>query len=194
MVSDEGVASCNDPKTGEVHWAERLGVKGECASSPIHANGKIYSFSINGDCVVFEPNPEGLKILARNKLDDGCMASPAVVGDSLLVRTKQNLYRFDRTQSTAEKTVQPVFNGKDLTGWKVPKGNDKAKWYQVIDGVLQIRSGPKKKGSVLWTEKNSVTSRWNSIFASGKERSTRAFTFAPRTRFKSEFPARSRGT
>ena len=153
MVSDEGVASCNDPKTGEVHWAERLGVKGECASSPIHANGKIYSFSINGDCVVFEPNPEGLKILARNKLDDGCMASPAVVGDSLLVRTKQNLYRFDRTQSTAEKTVQPVFNGKDLTGWKVPKGNDKAKWYQVIDGVLQIRSGPKKKGSVLWTEK-----------------------------------------
>ncbi len=154
MVSDEGVASCNDPKTGEVLWAERLGVKGECASSPIHANGKIYSFSISGDCVVFEPNPEGLKILASNKLDDGCMASPAVVGDSLLVRTKQNLYRFDRPQSTSEKSVQPVFNGKDLTGWKVPKGNDKANWYQVIDGVLQIRSGPKKKGSVLWTEKS----------------------------------------
>ena len=96
MVSDEGVASCNDPKTGKVHWAERIGVKGECASSPIHADGRIYSFSIGGDCVVFKPDPTGLKIISRNKLDDGCMASPAVVGDSLLVRTKQNLYRFDR--------------------------------------------------------------------------------------------------
>ena len=96
MVSDEGVASCNNPKTGEVHWAQRLGVKGQCASSPIHANGKIYSFSSDGDCVIFEPDPSGLQIVSRNKLPDGCMASPAVVGDSLLVRTKQNLYRFDR--------------------------------------------------------------------------------------------------
>jgi outer membrane protein assembly factor BamB len=96
MVSDEGVASCNNPKTGEVHWAQRLGVKGQCASSPIHANGKIYSFSSDGDCVIFKPDPSGLQILSRNKLPDGCMASPAVVGDSLLVRTKQNLYRFDR--------------------------------------------------------------------------------------------------
>ena len=96
MVSDEGVASCNNPKTGEVHWAERLGVKGQCASSPIHANGKIYSFSSDGDCVIFKPDPKGLQIVGRNKLPDGCMASPAVVGDSLLVRTKQNLYRFDR--------------------------------------------------------------------------------------------------
>ena len=46
--------------------------------------------------MVFKPDPTGLKIISRNKLDDGCMASPAVVGDSLLVRTKQNLYRFDR--------------------------------------------------------------------------------------------------
>jgi outer membrane protein assembly factor BamB len=96
MISDEGVASCNNPKTGEVYWAERLGVKGQCASSPIHANGLIYSFSSEGDCVVFKPAPNGLQIISRNKLAHGCMASPAVVGNSLLVRTKQNLYRFDR--------------------------------------------------------------------------------------------------
>jgi outer membrane protein assembly factor BamB len=95
MVSDEGVASCNNPKTGEIYWAERLGITGQCASSPIHANGKIYSFSSDGDCIVFEPNPSGLKVVSRNKLDEGCMASPAVVGNSLLVRTKKNLYRFD---------------------------------------------------------------------------------------------------
>ena len=43
--------------------------------------------------------------------------------------------------------------GNDLSGWKVPAGNDKANWYTVKDGVLVIQSGPKKKGSVLWTEK-----------------------------------------
>ena len=47
-----------------------------------------------------------------------------------------------------------LFNGKDLSGWKVPEGNDKAKWYTAEDGVLVIRSGPKKKGSILWTEKS----------------------------------------
>ena len=96
MVSDEGVASCSNPLNGEIYWADRLKIKGQCASSPIHASGHIYSFSSEGDCIVFKAKKEGLEILAQNKLPTGCMASPAVVGDSLLVRTKQNLYRFDR--------------------------------------------------------------------------------------------------
>jgi len=59
------------------------------------------------------------------------------------------VHRFNRTSSSKGA----LFNGKTLEGWKVPKGNDEAKWYEIVDGVLQIRSGPKKKGSVLWTEK-----------------------------------------
>jgi outer membrane protein assembly factor BamB len=95
LVSDEGVASCNNPLTGEILWAERLGVQGQCAASPIHANGKIYAFSSEGDVIIFLPCPKGLKVVNRNKLDHGFMASPAVFGDSLLVRTKKNLYRID---------------------------------------------------------------------------------------------------
>ena len=53
----------------------------------------------------------------------------------------------------AEPVLKPLFNGKDLSGWKVPAGNDAAGWYKAVDGVLKIQSGPKKKGSVLWTEK-----------------------------------------
>ena len=41
------------------------------------------------------------------------------------------------------------FNGKDLTGWKVPKDNI---WFLVKEGILKVRSGPKKKGHILWTE------------------------------------------
>ena len=47
-----------------------------------------------------------------------------------------------------------LLNDEDLTGWKIPKGNDQAGWYKVRDGILKLRSGPKKKGSVLWTEKD----------------------------------------
>ena len=40
-----------------------------------------------------------------------------------------------------------------LKGWKVPKGNEASKWYQATNNILEVRSGPKKKGSVLWTKK-----------------------------------------
>lgn len=44
--------------------------------------------------------------------------------------------------------AEPIFNGKDLTGWKVA-GED---CWKVVDGVLQGENDPKKKGSILWTE------------------------------------------
>ena len=44
----------------------------------------------------------------------------------------------------------PLFNGKDLTGWKVPGDNI---WWSVTDGMIVARSGPRKRGSNLWTEK-----------------------------------------
>jgi hypothetical protein len=53
----------------------------------------------------------------------------------------------------AEPILKPIFNGKDLAGWKAPKGNEAAGWYKAVDGILKIQSGPKKKGSILWTKK-----------------------------------------
>ena len=51
----------------------------------------------------------------------------------------------------AESKLKPIFNGKDLSGWEVPAGNDAAGWYKAVDGVLKIQNGPNKKGSILWT-------------------------------------------
>lgn len=51
---------------------------------------------------------------------------------------------------SAEEKLTPIFNGKDLSGWKAPENNI---WWLVNDGILQVRSGPDKKGSILWTEK-----------------------------------------
>jgi hypothetical protein len=53
----------------------------------------------------------------------------------------------------AESKLKPIFSGKDLAGWQVPKGNDEAGWYSAVDGVLKIKNGPNKKGSILWSKK-----------------------------------------
>ena len=45
----------------------------------------------------------------------------------------------------AESKLKPIFSGKDLAGWQVPKGNDEAGWYSAVDGVLKIKNGPNKK-------------------------------------------------
>jgi outer membrane protein assembly factor BamB len=93
MVSDLGVASCVDAETGKAHWTERLG--GNYAASPIFAGGRIYFFNEDGDIPVIEAG-KTFKLLARNKLADGFMASPAISGDSLILRTKSNLYRIGK--------------------------------------------------------------------------------------------------
>lgn len=89
MNSDDGVVSCREPKTGEVLWQKRAG--GEFAASPIYADGRIYMFGIEGDILTIEPGRE-FKLLAETELGDGFMASPAVVGDELILRSKSHLY------------------------------------------------------------------------------------------------------
>jgi outer membrane protein assembly factor BamB len=89
MVSDKGFASCLDAKTGQQHWQERIG--GEFSASPVLADGHIYMCDQDGKTHVLAAITT-FKSEAVNKLDDGCMASPAIVGDAIYLRTKTHLY------------------------------------------------------------------------------------------------------
>ncbi len=89
MNSDDGIVSCREPATGEVLWQKRLAK--EFAASPIFADGKIYFFGTRGEVVTILPGRE-FKLLQQTQLGDGFMASPAVVGDDLILRSKSNLY------------------------------------------------------------------------------------------------------
>jgi len=93
MVNDQGIVSCLDVKTGTPVWTERMG--GRHSASPIYANGRIWLFDEEHQSRVIEANPKEFRLLAVNPLDDGCMASPAVIGDALIVRTKTHLYRIE---------------------------------------------------------------------------------------------------
>jgi len=92
MVDDNGVAACLEAKTGKELWRERLG--GNYSASPIYAEGRIYFFDQEGKTTVIEAAPE-YKEIAVNHLDEGFMASPAVSGKALYLRTKTDLYRIE---------------------------------------------------------------------------------------------------
>ncbi len=90
--SDRGMASCVDLEDGETLWQERLGA--DVCASPIVSAGRVYFFDRDGKATVIESSAK-FKQLAINQLDDGCMASPAVVGDALILRTETHLYRIE---------------------------------------------------------------------------------------------------
>jgi len=90
LVTDNGIATCVDAKTGQELWRARLG--GNHSASPIYADGKIYFLSEEGESVVIAPGRQ-LKHLATNQLDGPTLASIAVSGGSLFIRSATHLYR-----------------------------------------------------------------------------------------------------
>ncbi|HEA22623.1 hypothetical protein LCGC14_0991490 [marine sediment metagenome] len=54
------------------------------------------------------------------------------------------------TATAQEPKMKKIFNGKDLKGWTVPENNI---WWSVDDGMLMAKSGPEKKGTIVWTKK-----------------------------------------
>jgi outer membrane protein assembly factor BamB len=91
-IDDSGVATCWEALTGKVVWSERLG--GHYSASPLAAGGRIYLFSEEGKTTVVAAGRE-FKKLAENQLGDGFMASPAVSGEALFLRSRTQLYRIE---------------------------------------------------------------------------------------------------
>ena len=93
VVSDVGVATCLDAKTGEVHWTERL--KGRFSASPLYGAERIYFLNETGQTFVVAPR-KAFRELARNQVDGRTLASLAVAGETLLLRTDTHLYRIEQ--------------------------------------------------------------------------------------------------
>ena len=96
MVNDGGMASCVEANTGKVVW--HSGWAAQYSASPIAAEGRIYFFSQDGPATVIAAGRQ-FKQLAINRLDEGFMASPAVAGKAIFLRTRRRTciaWRSDR--------------------------------------------------------------------------------------------------
>ena len=92
MVSSGGIASCLDLATGEMRWRERIG--SDFAATPLVSNGLVYFWDCLGVTTVVKA-AEQFEVVGKNTLPEGFMASPAVVGNTLVLRTKTALYRVE---------------------------------------------------------------------------------------------------
>ena len=89
VVSDSGIASCFDAKSGRRHWQERL--PSGHSPSPVSANGLVYFTSDRGVTSIVQPG-ETFLVVARNELGEPVSASPAISRGQLFIRTHKHLY------------------------------------------------------------------------------------------------------
>lgn len=93
VISDQGVATSLDAKTGEEIWSERIS-EIPFSASILLSGDLLYFFDEGGKGIVIRAADE-FEIVAENTLDEGMFSSPAVDGDSLYLRTVSHLYRID---------------------------------------------------------------------------------------------------
>jgi outer membrane protein assembly factor BamB len=90
IVSDGGVASCLDAKTGKIVWNERLG--GGFSASPVSAENRIYFQNESGVGFVVAAGTN-YQLVATNDLGERSLASPAIIDNAIFIRTESHLWR-----------------------------------------------------------------------------------------------------
>ncbi|XOV72142.1 MAG: PQQ-binding-like beta-propeller repeat protein [Verrucomicrobiota bacterium] len=94
FISDNGILTCADPDTGDVHWSER--VRGNYSASPVAVDNHIYFISESGKVTIIEANTQAYTVVAENDLEERTLASPAVWDDTLLIRTQEYLWKITK--------------------------------------------------------------------------------------------------
>ncbi len=92
VLLDRGMLSCYDAAAGaEIYTRERLGRSGQFTASPLAYNGHLFCFGERGETIVVRAGDE-FEVVRQNELGELIMATPAIAGDALLVRTESHLY------------------------------------------------------------------------------------------------------
>jgi outer membrane protein assembly factor BamB len=93
VLYDRGMLACYHAATGKEIYKTRINPAADkFTASPVAADGKIYCLSEDGDTFVIAAGPK-FQVLARNPLDEMCLATPALARGNLVVRTMSKVYR-----------------------------------------------------------------------------------------------------
>ncbi len=92
VLANMGILDCYELGTGKEIYRQRIPNQGSgFSASPVASDGKIYLSSEDGDIVVVKAGPE-FQLLKKNEMGEPLMATPAISGGSLLVRTEHHLW------------------------------------------------------------------------------------------------------
>jgi outer membrane protein assembly factor BamB len=93
VVADGGLVSCLKAATGEPVWQERQ--QGGFTSSPVLVGDVLYVTNEAGKTFVLKTGPK-FQVVATNSVEEGVLATPAVSGGRLFLRTSGHLYCIGR--------------------------------------------------------------------------------------------------
>jgi outer membrane protein assembly factor BamB len=97
LKSNSGILSVFDAKTGKPHYQlQRLEGVPNVFASPVGAKGRVYFPGQEGTTLVIKHGPT-FEVLAKNVLDDGFNASPALVDSELYLRGAKYLYSIGKS-------------------------------------------------------------------------------------------------
>jgi outer membrane protein assembly factor BamB len=89
--TDYGLVTCFEARTGRIHYSERLKGRSQgFTASPVAADGKLYFTGELGDVYVLRAGRE-FEVLACNRLNELCLATPAISEGHLYFRTREHL-------------------------------------------------------------------------------------------------------
>jgi outer membrane protein assembly factor BamB len=92
LKTNSGILSAFDAKTGKPHYQnQRLDGLPNVFSSPVASRGRVYFTGREGSTLVIRSGPT-FEVLAKNTLDDGFDASPAMVDNEMYLRGYKHLY------------------------------------------------------------------------------------------------------
>jgi outer membrane protein assembly factor BamB len=97
MVTDNGIATCFEAATGKQLWQDRL--QGAFTASPVLAGGLLYFTNEAGKTFVLKAGPK-FEIVATNDLGEAVMATPAICGGQVYLRTNRHLFCLGRPPET----------------------------------------------------------------------------------------------
>jgi len=98
VLTDKGIFARHNPETGERTYQARVAPGASAfTASPWAYNGHVFVMSEEGDTYVIEAGNE-YKLVRTNALDDFSMATPAIVGDRLVIRTQHRLYSIRKSK------------------------------------------------------------------------------------------------
>jgi len=100
MVTDEGQAWCIETKSGNRVWSQRLGRHHR--PSPVYADGYLYFLADDGEMFVLKASPK-FELVAKNRLEEDCFASPAISRGQIFIRTVTNLYCIGKQDEASGK-------------------------------------------------------------------------------------------
>ncbi len=151
-VYDQGFITCHDAKTGEqVYGKKRFSPGGSFTASPFAYNGHIFCLSEDGLTYVVKAGPD-FEIVARNKLDELCLSTPAAVGDKLLIRTASKLYCLSDGAKLASATskMQPRRKASSYEDvWAAVRRGDRKKVAEFLAAGTKVNARQPGSGSTL---------------------------------------------